>query len=120
MNTGVGSAKLWGSLRPHNREVIDALHGLGLQIATTNYDGLIEEVTGLPTVTWIEGSKVERVIRGNDRGVLHLHGYWEKPESIILGVRSYEQVMTDARDRPDRPGLPAWAPSRASSNAIGR
>src|ERR1700693_4668158 len=30
-----------GSLRPHNREVIDALHGLGLQIATTNYDGLI-------------------------------------------------------------------------------
>lgn len=85
-----------GSLRPHNREVINALHGLGLQIATTNYDGLIEEVTGLPAVTWMEGSKVERVIRGEDKGVLHLHGHWERPESVILGLHSYEQVMSNA------------------------
>ena len=76
-----------GSLRPHNREVIDALHGLGLQIATT---------TGLPAVTWMEGSKVERVIRGEDKGVLHLHGHWERPESVILGLHSYEQVMSNA------------------------
>ena len=85
-----------GSLRAKNREVIEALHRLDIQLATTNYDGLIEEVTGLAPVTWMEGAKVERVIRGEDRGVLHLHGYWEKPESVILGIRSYEQVMSDA------------------------
>lgn len=85
-----------GSLRAENREVIEALHRLDIQLATTNFDGLIEEVTGLAPVNWMEGAKVERVIRGDDRGVLHLHGYWDKPESVILGIRSYEQVMSDA------------------------
>ena len=96
VNTRAGSAKPVGSLRAQNRGVIEALHRLEIQIATTNYDGLIEEVTGLPTVTWMEDAKVEQVIRGDDRGVLHIHGYGEKPESVILGVRSYQQIMTDA------------------------
>ena len=97
VNTAAGFVKPWVYLlRVHIREVIEALHGLGIQLATTNYDGLIENVTGLPAVTWMEGAKVERIIRGDDKGVLHLHGYWEKPESVILGVRSYERVMIDA------------------------
>jgi hypothetical protein len=35
-----------GSLQAQNQEVIEALHHFGVQLATTNYDGLIEEVTG--------------------------------------------------------------------------
>jgi hypothetical protein len=85
-----------GSLKAQHRGVIEALHGLGAKLATTNYDGLIEEVTGLPPVTWMDGAKVERLIRSDDRGVLHLHGYWDKPESVVLGIRSYEKVMGDA------------------------
>src|SRR5271165_7026924 len=85
-----------GSLKAQHQGVIEALHALGAKLATTNYDGLIEEVTGLQPVTWTEGVKVERVIRGDDQGVLHLHGYWEKPESVVLGIRSYEKVMGDA------------------------
>ena len=84
-----------GSLKAQRRGVIEALHALGTKLATTNYDGLIEEVTGLEAVTWTEGVKVERVIRGDDQGVLGL-GYWEKPESVVLGIRSYEKVMGDA------------------------
>jgi hypothetical protein len=85
-----------GSLKPKRRDVIEALHALGVKLATTNYDGLIEEVTGLPAVTWMDEASVERVIRGDDEGVLHLHGYWNRPESVILGIRSYEKVMGDA------------------------
>jgi len=76
--------KTVGLLRTQNREVIEALQRLGVQLATKNYDGLIEEVTGLPAVTWMEDAKIERVIRGDHRGILHLRGYWEKSKSVIL------------------------------------
>jgi hypothetical protein len=82
-----------GRFRVQDSTVIDALAGLGLPLATTNYDGLLEEVTGLPPVTWREGARVERVVRGDEPGILHLHGYWKEPESVVLGIRSYEQVL---------------------------
>ena len=84
-----------GALKAENKEVIQALSDLGAVLATTNYDGLIEEVTGLPPITWKDSAKVERVLRGDEKGVLHLHGYWEHPQSVILGIRSYEQVLGD-------------------------
>jgi tetratricopeptide (TPR) repeat protein len=79
--------------KPEGRAVLEALQGLALPIATTNYDGLIEEVSGRKPVTWRDTAAVERVLRGDDDGVLHLHGYWEQPESVVLGIRSYEEVL---------------------------
>jgi tetratricopeptide (TPR) repeat protein len=85
-----------GGLRARDRSAIGALAVLGVPVATTNYDGLIEEVTGWPAVTWRDGARVLRVLRGDERGVLHLHGYWGDPESVVLGIRSYEAVLGDA------------------------
>ncbi len=82
-----------GVLDAGHREILEALRDIGVIIATTNYDDLIEKVTGLPAVTWMDGARVERVLRGDERAVLHLHGYWQRPESVILGIRSYEQVL---------------------------
>ena len=85
-----------GKLHPNDRTVLEALRDLGVPLATTNYDGLIEEGTGLPAVTWRDGAKVQRVIRGDERAVLHLHGYWEQPESVVLGITSYKAVLGDS------------------------
>ncbi|HJX30056.1 MAG TPA: SIR2 family protein [Thermoanaerobaculia bacterium] len=85
-----------GRFQVKDPAVIEALAGLGLPLATTNYDGLLEEVTGRAPVTWREGARVERVIRDEEEAILHLHGYWEEPESVVLGIRSYEQVLGDA------------------------
>lgn len=82
-----------GALELCHREVLDAAKDLGVVLATTNYDNLIETVTGLPPVTWMDGSRVERVLRGDERAVVHLHGFWERPESVILSTRSYEKVL---------------------------
>src|SRR5947199_246010 len=82
----------WG-LNAKVSSVVEALWDLGVPLATTNYDGLLEEVSHLPPVTWREGTKVERMARGDEKGILHLHGYWEDPESVILGLRSYEQIL---------------------------
>ena len=85
-----------GRFRVEDATVLEALARLGLPLATTNYDGLLEEVTGLPPVTWREGARVERVVRGEEKGILHLHGFWKEPESVVLGIRSYEQVLGEA------------------------
>jgi len=84
-----------GSLRATSSEVIQAIAALGAPIATTNYDNLIEDVTGLPRVTWQQEAEAERVMRRDGPGVLHLPGHWRDPASVVLGIRSYERVLGD-------------------------
>ena len=84
-----------GSLTVRHPEAIDALADLGLVIATTNYDDLIEQRRGFPSVSWTDHVQVQRVMRRAKDGVLHLHGVWSGPESVVLGIRSYESVLAD-------------------------
>ncbi|HJQ37830.1 MAG TPA: tetratricopeptide repeat protein [Thermoanaerobaculia bacterium] len=81
-----------GALRVIDRSVIEPLGKLGL-LATTNYDHLLTEVTGLPPVSWTDEAAVEQVLRGRRNGILHLHGSYDDPESVILDVRSYERLV---------------------------
>ncbi len=100
-----GAFKQWlrataGAFAAERREpdVLAALAAMaerGALLATTNYDGLLEAATGAPAVTWRDPAKVGRVIRGDDPGILHLHGYWEEPASVVLGRRSYDEVVRD-------------------------
>lgn len=85
-----------GTLPITDRSVLDAVAGLKVPLATTNYDGLLEKATGLGSVTWLAGPSVQRVIRGADRKIMHFHGHWEAPESVVLGFRSYAAVLGDA------------------------
>jgi len=86
-----------GSLQPQSdgRELIQALADLRVPVITTNYDGLIETVCGRSAITWRDGPSAQRILRGDDDSVLHVHGYWRDPESVILGVRSYEAVLAN-------------------------
>jgi formylglycine-generating enzyme required for sulfatase activity len=104
-----GEFKKWlkhevGSLHIQNRLVLDALLALDGPLATTNYDHLIEEAisTNAPqlAVSWRDRDAVETIIRDWNRGefrngVLHLHGKWDQPESVVLGIKSYEAVKND-------------------------
>src|SRR5450432_476615 len=84
-----------GALRVKEKPVIDAIHRLSVPIATTNYDGLIEEVTRLNPITWRSRAEVEEFLQGREETVLHLHGYHSDPQSVVLGIRSYEEVLGD-------------------------
>jgi len=83
------------SLKLQDRGVIQALDALQIPIVTTNYDDLIERCTGLPGVTWKEKHKITRIVRGEDRAVLHIHGRFDDPSSVVLGIRDYESVRSD-------------------------
>lgn len=81
-----------------DRTVLDALadhQRRGVLLATTNYDHLLETATALKPTTWRRAADVERAIGGTEPRILHLHGEWEDPESIVLGVRSYLEVASD-------------------------
>jgi tetratricopeptide (TPR) repeat protein len=82
-----------GRLTAAHLDVLEALRDLGGILATTNYDGLLEQVTGLPAVTWQDQARVQAVLRGGEQAIMHLHGFWREPESVVLGVRSYEQLL---------------------------
>ena len=82
-----------GNLQPITRDVLESLAALSLPIITTNYDRLLEEVTGLPPVTWREEDKVQRVLANDEPGIVHVHGWFEIPESIVLDIRSYERII---------------------------
>jgi len=81
-----------GRLQPEDPSVIQALVGLGVPVATTNYDSLIELVSGWERLTWREGSGMQRALQGGDEAVVHLHGHWRDPVSVVLGVKSYEAL----------------------------
>ncbi|MCY2988198.1 MAG: SUMF1/EgtB/PvdO family nonheme iron enzyme [Planctomycetota bacterium] len=81
------------NLKPVDRTVIRALAALATPLVTTNYDDLLEKVAKLKHVTWQDTADAARVVRGEDRRVLHLHGRWDQPASVVLGIRSYETVL---------------------------
>ena len=93
-----GEYRLWlrdtvGALSIKEHGLIDAIHSLGSIIATTNYDDLITRDRPVPAVPWTKESEVEEIVRGNRAGVIHLHGFFDAPESVVLGIRSYDQVV---------------------------
>jgi tetratricopeptide (TPR) repeat protein len=82
-----------GRLELKDRAIVDAVHGLGAPIATTNYDDLLTRGRGIAHVPWTEGAAAHELVRGDREAVLHLHGCFDHPESVILGVRSYQKLL---------------------------
>ena len=84
-----------GALKIVDGSVLEAIAALGLPIATTNYDRLLEMITSQPAVNWTQRHKVEPILRGDAKGIIHLHGDWDDPKSIVLGHRTYAAVERD-------------------------
>ncbi|HZP98169.1 MAG TPA: SIR2 family protein, partial [Reyranella sp.] len=71
------------------------LHEAGALLLTTNYDGLLHNATGAPVVTWEEHADFHRVMTRQKPGILHIHGHWLRPSSVVLGRSSYGRVVAD-------------------------
>jgi len=99
-NFGKGEFARWlretlSKLEATDTRLIKAIAALNAPIVTTNYDNLIEDVTSLKAITWQQRSEVSRTLHGAANHVVHLHGHWDQPTSVILGIRSYEAVCKD-------------------------
>ncbi len=81
-----------GSLEVGDPSLIHAIGALGAPIVTTNYDHLMEKVLGREAVSWHQESEVDRVLRGDSNAILHLHGHYTEPESVVLGLWEYADI----------------------------
>lgn len=79
--------------------LLSAIAELGIPVATTNYDSLLSDALGGLPVTWEDPAGIQRVVRREEPGVIHIHGHWKRPESVVLGVASYEKAMGDKKSQ---------------------
>lgn len=95
-----------GTIKAKDRTVLDALDALRKQghlLATTNYDGLLlGDPPRLNAVTWQETDAVISAVRDEDTSqIIFLHGYYCKPQSVILDWKSYEGIARHGQYRED-------------------
>lgn len=67
-----------------------AILSLGCPVLTTNYDTLLEQVSGSSTTTWADGRAMHKTVIG-DGNIGHIHGSWDAPDTIILSSADYER-----------------------------
>jgi tetratricopeptide (TPR) repeat protein len=91
LETSVGQFK--NALREPAGAIL-ALHALGIPVITLNYDDTFEHVTGRQAITW-KDTNAQKVITGDRGKVLHLHGYYERADTVILTSEDYANVTND-------------------------
>lgn len=82
-------------VEPENPDLEDALQlikNADISIATLNYDDLLEKTTKLPSICHSDQRKALSWAQRNEKGILHLHGVWDKPEHCVLSITDYEST----------------------------
>ncbi len=82
---------LLGALTVDDPALIEAVDALGAPLMTTNYDRLIEDVTGRSPAVW-DVDEEFRISLDQPGYVAHLHGTYLRPASVVLGSGGYERV----------------------------
>jgi NAD-dependent SIR2 family protein deacetylase len=85
-----------GALKLNDRRTVDAILSWKTRVATTNYDNLFENASGLQPVVWDQGHLALQVLRGDQPGILHLHGHYLYADTVIFGAKTYEDICRDA------------------------
>jgi hypothetical protein len=83
-----------GILQLQDATLLQQIANLPGLVATLNYDHLLDEATGRRAITWQDANAVQEALRAPREAILHLHGEYRKPESVVLGVESYQKVKT--------------------------
>jgi hypothetical protein len=86
-----------GQLRPDKAKsaLVQGLGNLGVPLITTNYDTIIEQITGRPHTTWRDARTFRSALTGRTDEVIHLHGIWNDPASVVLSTLDYSRVIQD-------------------------
>jgi GTP-binding protein EngB required for normal cell division len=86
-----------GALQAVEPEVLDAIGNLEAPILTTNYDDLLERRLNRVSITLKDRSQQIAFARLEcPDAVLHLHGWWRQPETVVMDLGDYERVVRDA------------------------
>ncbi len=84
-----------GKIQVIRNDEITAIRDLDIPILTTNYDSILECGLNRERATWQQYERAVSVLSHNSDDILHLHGYWKDPRSVVLGAASYQNVADD-------------------------
>jgi hypothetical protein len=88
-----------GRLKPTNKSLLTTIDSLKVPIASCNYDTLAEQIAGRDTVTWREPGEIQRLLYQAPENaaskVIHLHGVFNRPDTVVLGTESYTEITGD-------------------------
>jgi hypothetical protein len=91
----------FGNPQLSDSSTLVALRNLGTRvIVTTNYDLLLRDFKVVPdgeVVTWQTPKQILSLLRGG-RGVVHLHGRYDLPESVVLSDSDYSRIVHSPDD----------------------
>ena len=85
---------LFHGLSPTEPTLAHCLMDLDVPLVTTNYDSTLSEALKLKAITWMDRPLVDEFVHGRQY-ILHLHGHFERPESVVLGTHSYAGLKRD-------------------------
>lgn len=91
--------RMFGSLVVKYPDILKAIGALGVPIATTNYDTLLELELDRQGITWRDYENVDKFLDSDlhKTSILHLHGHYHESSSVILGRDSYKKILDDRR-----------------------
>lgn len=61
-------------------------------VLTTNYDGLIEDISDRTPLSWLDTAQIPDYHDNKSARVFHLHGFYENPDSVVLSASDYERL----------------------------
>lgn len=107
LETTVGCIKI----SPQHKKLIDRLYELDAPLATTNYDKLLTDEREYEPITWKDDFAVSLLAGKKGKYVLHLHGVWDKADTVVLGAMSYADLL-------NRPEFKARLEGMAFNNSL--
>ena len=84
-----------GSLKATQPAILEAIAKIAAaknKIATTNYDHLISQALDWDRADWTDHLRVIEALRGARPAVWHIHGDFDRPNSIIFSQNDYERI----------------------------
>ena len=85
----------FGSLTATRPDVVQSIGKIAAaknRIATTNYDHLISQALGWDRADWTDHLRVIEALRGVRKAVWHIHGDFDRPNSIIFSQSDYDRI----------------------------
>ena len=85
-----------GCLEIKDERLPRTLSALPTRLFTTNYDDILEKVSGRAPIRWSNIHRVVEFLRAKIDGIFHLHGHWDEPGDVVLGV-NYFTLISDEK-----------------------
>jgi len=88
--------EMFGSPDFNSMDLLNSIEELGCaKILTTNYDKLLSSFSPImpkKVFDWSQHEEIIRAINNDDEFIFHLHGVFDKPETVIFGSDDYSNL----------------------------